>query len=102
MPIEVPEEIRKQLALPVRQGVLVGHVEVPSPAALAGLEHGDIILSWNGSEADDPTLLSRAIAATPIGSKAKMKVVRGDRAGKRELELDVTVGGRPQARRRGP
>jgi S1-C subfamily serine protease len=102
MPIEVPEEIRKQLALPVRQGVLVGHVEVPSPAALAGLEQGDIILSWNGSEADDPTLLSRAIAATPIGSKAKMKVVRGDRAGKRELELDVTVGGRPQARRRGP
>ena len=42
------------------------------PAA-AAFKSGDVILKWNDHVATDPTLLSRAIAATEIGSTAKLR-----------------------------
>ena len=45
------------------------------PAASA-FKTGDVILKWNEHVATDPTLLSRAIAATEIGSTAKLVLVR--------------------------
>ena len=36
-----------------------------------------MILKWNDHVATDPTLLSRAIAATEIGSTAKVRLARG-------------------------
>ena len=57
----------------------------------AGLLVNDVILTWNGEEFSDPTLLSRAIAATPIGSEIPVKVLRETPRGAKEVELDVVV-----------
>jgi serine protease Do len=95
MPLDVPEEIRELYKLDFGQGVLVGSVEAEAPAGRSGLRPGDVILKWNNHQATDPTLLSRAIAATEIGSTAKLVVMRGTGDGAEELSLDVEVERRP-------
>jgi serine protease Do len=97
-PGEVPDAIRERLGLELGEGVYVGRVEPGAPAARAGIHRGDVILKWNDHVATDPTLLSRAIAGTEIGSTAKVMLVRADASAGRDaerLELDVRVERRP-------
>jgi serine protease Do len=96
MPLDVPEEIRTRYGLQLGEGVLVGTVEADAPAGRAGVHPGDIILKWNDHVATDPTLLSREIAATEIGSTAKLVLVRRDGKDKKQLDFDVKVERRPQ------
>lgn len=95
LPLDVPEELRTRYGLELGQGVLVGTVDRNGPAHKSGVRTGDIILKWNDHQATDPTLLSQAIAATNIGSKAKLVLVRhvGDK--NEQLSLDVQVERRP-------
>ena len=95
-PEEVPDEVAEELKLDRGKGVLVTTVEGNTPASEAGLRRFDVILTWNGQEFSDPTLLSRAIAATPIGTEIPVKVVRATNDGPEELELKVKVAARPQ------
>ena len=91
MPLDVPEEIRTKFGLQLGEGVLVGTVESDAPAGKADVHPGDIILKWNDHVATDPTLLSRAIAATTIGSTAKLVLVRLNGKEKEQLAKEVKV-----------
>jgi serine protease Do len=91
----VPEEVRTLYELDLGEGVLVGSVEADAPAGRSGLRRGDVILRWNEHQATDPTLLSRAIAATKIGSTAKLVILRHNGDGTEQLALDVEVERRP-------
>lgn len=96
-PLQVPDEVRERLGLKLGEGVYVGSVERTAPAGRNGIQKGDVILKWNDHVASDPTLLSRAIAATEIGSTARIVLARG-RAGTgemRQVELDIKVELRP-------
>jgi serine protease Do len=97
-PHEVPDEIRERLRLDFGEGVYVATVEQDSPAGRAGIRPGDVILKWNDHTATEPTMLSRTIAATEIGSRAKLVVARlsDDKSGRREVVLDVPVERRPR------
>jgi serine protease Do len=95
-PSDVPEELRKKYGLRLGEGVLVGKVQPDAPADRSGVQKGDVILKWNDHVATDPTLLSRAIAATEIGTTAKLVLVRFDGTEKKQLSLDVPVERRPQ------
>jgi serine protease Do len=99
-PLEVPDKIREKYGLALGQGVLVGLVLHDAPADRSGVKKGDIILKWNNHVATDPTLLSRAIAATAIGSTAKLVLVRRDGEDKKQLSLDVPVERRPSEEER--
>jgi S1-C subfamily serine protease len=94
-PLEVPDEIRSKYGLGQGQGVLVGTVEPKAPAGKNGIHPGDVILKWNDHFASDPTLLSRTIAATEIGSTAKLVLVRLNGESKKELSLNIPVERRP-------
>ncbi len=94
-PLDVPEDIRTQYGLALGEGVLVGTVRRDAPAGRVGVKTGDVILKWNQHAATDPTLLSRAIAATEIGSTAKLLLVRQNGKEKKNLELDVKVERKP-------
>src|SRR3954465_6630547 len=94
-PLEVPDEVRKKYGLGLGEGVFVGKVEQGTPAGGSGVQTGDVILKWNNHVATDPTLLSRAIAATEIGSTAKLVLVRREGKDKKQLSLDVPVERRP-------
>jgi serine protease Do len=102
-PVAVPQIIQKQLGLAIGEGVYVGHVEPEAPAERAGIHTGDVILKWNDSVATDPTLLSRAIAATKVGSTAKVRLVRVEPSKseanpqRSELELSVEVERHPDS-----
>jgi serine protease Do len=97
VPLEVPQQVRDQLGLSIGQGVYVDMVQHRTPAERAGILRGDVILKWNDIAANDPTLLSRAIAATQIGSVAKVQLVRTEtpegkaEPNRKELEFRVTV-----------
>ena len=99
MPLDVPEEIRTKFGLQLGEGVLVGTVESDAPAGKADVHPGDIILKWNDHVATDPTLLSRAIAATTIGSTAKLVLVRLNGKEKEQLAKEVKVERRPAVER---
>ncbi|MTJ81611.1 MAG: Do family serine endopeptidase [Telmatospirillum sp.] len=64
-----------QLARPV--GVLVNGVQAGSPAEQAGLKVGDVIVSVNGHEVDDPEGLRFRIATLTVGTTAQLTVSRG-------------------------
>ncbi|MEX2091431.1 MAG: trypsin-like peptidase domain-containing protein [Pirellulales bacterium] len=102
-PVAVPQIIQKQLGLAIGEGVYVGHVEPEAPAERAGIHTGDVILKWNDSVATDPTLLSRAIAATKVGSTAKVRLARVEPSKseanpqRSELELSVEVERHPDS-----
>jgi serine protease Do len=98
LPMDVPEDIRTKYGLDFGEGVFVGTVEKGAPAGKVGVKPGDVILKWNDHVATDPTLLSRAIAATEIGSTAKLVLMRGGggEKGKEEVALNVKVERRPK------
>jgi serine protease Do len=79
------------MKLEVGEGVYVAIVDPDAPAGRVGLRPGDVILKWNEHAATDPTLLSREIARTPIGSTAKLTILRATGTGNEQLDLDVEV-----------
>jgi thiol-disulfide isomerase/thioredoxin len=58
-------------------GAVVSNVLRRSPAALSGLEVGDIVLGVNGEPVLEPTQLSRFIASAGAGGRANLIVQRG-------------------------
>jgi serine protease Do len=91
LPLEVPDDVRTRLDLELGEGVYVATVEPDAPAGRVGLRPGDVILKWNDHMATDPTLLSREIARTPIGSTADLTVLRTTGSGPQQLDFDVEV-----------
>ena len=84
-------ELAKGFNVKPDQGVLVAAVDSDSPAGRAGLQSGDIVLSFDGKEVHSPQDLSLAVAAAKVASTAQVAVLRnGER-----LSLDVKVGERP-------
>ncbi len=84
----VDEEIAAQLGLPDAHGTLVNQVIIGGPADRAGIKPYDIITEFGGKKTDDANALQNAVGDTPIGTSAKVKVLRFDQSGKRS---DVTA-----------
>jgi len=66
-------------------GVLIISVEHGSPAALAGLEDGDLIVAFNGTPIGVIDDLHRMLTVDKIGAKVKLTFIR--HAEKRDVEL---------------
>ena len=69
------------------QGALVNQLDPRSSAGRAGLQLGDVIVSFNDTPVNTPQQLVRLVGEAPIGSAARVVVVRG---GKR-LELKIPI-----------
>lgn len=69
-------------------GALVGQVVPDSPAEKAGLKAGDVIISYNGKEVSQMSMLPAMVANTPIGEKSKLVLIRD---GKRQ-NITVEIG----------
>ncbi len=87
----IDEDLAKNLDLEAHKGALVAQVTSDSPAAAAGIEQGDVILSYNGKEISDLRDLTMAVSDTAPGTGAKLVVWRDGS----EKTLDVEIGQLP-------
>src|SRR5262245_49799588 len=88
----VTDEIAKSLGLQEPKGALVAKVSPASPAAAAGLQPSDVILSFDGQPIDNMRSLPRAVAATAIGKAVPIELLRKGQT----VDLNVTVGRMPE------
>ncbi len=72
----VTEDIADSLGLKDAHGALVASVQPDSPAAKAGLQAGDVILSFDGQTIDEMKTLPRVVAKIDAGTKAKLSIWR--------------------------
>ena len=82
---QVTADLAKSFNLERPIGALVGQVIPDSPAAKAGLQSGDVIISYNGKEVSQMTMLPAMVASTEVGSKAKIELIRDGK------KMDITV-----------
>ncbi|MDR3439250.1 Do family serine endopeptidase [Telmatospirillum sp.] len=73
----VTSEMFQALQLNRPIGVLINGVQAGSPAEQAGIKVGDVVVSVNGHEVDDPEALRFRIATLTVGTSAQMTVSRG-------------------------
>jgi len=85
----VTPDIADSLGLKTPAGALVVSVERDSPAAQAGLNPGDLVLSVDGQQVDDPNALDYRFATKPLGGNAELGLRRAGRT------LSVSVPLRP-------
>ncbi len=84
---EVSDELAESLGLDEAKGALVSGL-IEGPAEDAGIEQGDVIIRFNGEEVNDSSTLPKLVAATEVGSKAKVVVVRDGKEKEITVKLD--------------
>ncbi|MGQ0532538.1 MAG: Do family serine endopeptidase [Caulobacteraceae bacterium] len=85
------EDIARSLGLEEARGALVATVTPDGPAARAGIQQGDVILSFNGDRIENSRDLTQRVGATAIGSTSRVEVLRN---GQRRA-LNMRLGERP-------
>ncbi len=89
---ELDSDLREGLDLKIKSGVLINSVFEDSPAELAGIEDGDVIVEFNGKKVASPDELKRYVANQKIGDTVKVKIVRDDKI----KTIDVTLAEWPE------
>jgi serine protease Do len=89
---DVTRELAESFGMKRPMGALVSKVLPDSPAARAGVEVGDVIVSFAGREIVSSAKLPPIVGSTPIGKAVEMKVIR---EGKHKT-LRVTLGELPE------
>ena len=87
---EVNAGLAESFGLDRPRGALVSSVEPKSPGARAGLQPGDIILSFDGKSIDRSSDLPMIVATTPVGKNSPVEVWRNRKA--QALTLATTEG----------
>ena len=73
---EVTEEIAQSLDVGPPHGALVAGVDPAGPAKPAGIEPGDVVVSFDGHKINEMRDLPRIVADTPVGKKVDVVVIR--------------------------
>lgn len=89
--LAVSPELAAQQDLSVKQGALITRVVPNSPAAKAGFQAGDVIVSIEGTKIDDPGEVGTVLLTRKAGDTIEVVVARG----KEQIRLQPTLGNRP-------
>jgi serine protease Do len=87
----VTDEIAESMGIKETKGALVSDVTENSPAAKAGIQTGDTVVSVNGTDVLEPKDLARRIAQIKPGKPAELTVIRNGKL----TTLSVEVGTMP-------
>ncbi|MBU3616837.1 DegQ family serine endoprotease [Polynucleobacter sp. JS-Polo-80-F4] len=97
---EMTKEVAESLGLGKPRGAYVRNVEPGGPAAVGGIEAGDVILSFNGKDISKSTDLPRVVGETKPGTSVPLQVWR--KGGTRDLTVTVTDAESTQAANKKP
>lgn len=92
---EITAELAESFGLPGSEGALIAGVMRGSPADVAGVRPGDVLLSVNGKAVKDPQVMLDLIAALKPEERTAFRLRRD----KTIVEVQVKVGKRPGMRR---
>jgi serine protease Do len=84
----VTDEIAESLGLDKTRGALIASVSENGPAQEAGIQAGDVVLSFDGRDVTDMRRLPRLVAETPVGKTVPVTVWRKHK----ESSVQVKVG----------
>src|SRR6185503_9984064 len=90
-------ELARSFGAKTAQGALISAVMDGEPAAKAGLQPGDIVVSVNGDPIAGPTELSEKIAALDPGTSVRLSTIRDGKERMVELTLAERQAGTPSA-----
>jgi serine protease Do len=79
------EDLARSLGLDEPRGALVGSVVPDGPAARAGIQQGDVILTFDGQRIEDSRDLTQRVGATTVGRTSRIEVLRNGQ--RRTLQL---------------
>jgi Do/DeqQ family serine protease len=77
--VPLTTQLAEALRAPDLRGALVYEMDPRAPAYKAGIEPGDVVIGFNGTEVTDPGHLERLMSDTPIGSTATLTIIRDGR-----------------------
>ena len=90
-------ELAQSLGLDGTQGAVVGSTIAGSPAAKAGLQQGDVILSYNQIPVEDYRHVQRLVSDTRVGKTVTLEVLRK----KQKVQISLNIAEAPDTSRRG-
>ena len=86
----VTADIADSMGLKRPSGALIANVAPDSPAARASLKPGDLIVSVDGQNVEDPNAFDYRFATKPPGGTARLGIVRGGREQTVTVALQIT------------
>ena len=84
---DLDQALSDSFGLDTPRGALVSQVMDGSPAAKAGIQVGDVILSYDGQELQRSSALPPLVGTTPVDSSVKIEVLRDGKP----LTLDTHI-----------
>jgi serine protease Do len=84
----VTDEIAESMGMDSTKGVMISGIIDNGPVSDGTLEAGDIILSFNGKDVNEPRELSSAVAESPVGTEVGVKVLRKGK----EVDVKIKLG----------
>ncbi|MGD0745116.1 MAG: Do family serine endopeptidase [Verrucomicrobiota bacterium] len=78
-PEDITPGLAKEFKLPNQNGALVDEVETNTPAQMAGIKSGDVILEINGKKVNDANSLRLMVSEMAPGTKATVKLLQDGR-----------------------
>jgi serine protease Do len=94
----VTEDIAESLGIDSARGALIAGVTPEGPASAAGLEPGDVVISFDGKPVADMRDLPRIVADTEIGRTVDVQILRKGE----ERTVQAVVGQLPEDEAAGP
>jgi len=91
---EITTELAESFSLPDTEGALIAGVVRGSPADLAGIRPGDVLLAVSGKPVKDPQVMLDLIAALKPDANSSFRLRRD----KSIVEVQVKIGKRPTMR----
>ena len=85
----VGADVAASLGLARPGGVILGQVAPNGPAARAGLKVGDVILSIDGRDVEDPQALKFRLGTLAIGGQARLGILRQGREQQTSVALEA-------------
>jgi serine protease Do len=85
---EVTDSLAESLNISPPRGALVAGIDPKGPAKPAGLQAGDVVVTFDGHDVKEMRDLPRIVADTPVGKEVDVVVIRKGK----EQTLKVTVG----------